>query len=158
MHRLMAVLLVAMSVGCASRPSNLGVINQTRNMGNATAAETYEKTSLVLTMHQFEIEHESGPPSMYFQTRWRDRAPFEDEIAIGINGARIRATVTARKRSQTSLMGEFYAVDLVIEQRVRFINANIWVQDPPPTASAREYAEQIAADLRRELDIGVRRH
>jgi hypothetical protein len=159
MRRLMALTLIAMSAACASGggSNSPGVINNTRGMGNATAIETYEITSRILTMHQFEVEHEAGPPTIYFQTRWRERHPFEDEVRMGIDGARIRATVRARARSQTSLMGEFYNVDLAIEQQVRFNDSNAW-EIRPATASAVAYAEEIAQDMRRALDVGVRRH
>jgi hypothetical protein len=156
MNRLVALLALTVLVGCGGARGATNVAHFARGVGQGTAVETVDKSMRVLTLHQFELEREEAAPNIYIETRWRDRTPFADEQGLGINAAQVRAMVRARPRSTTSGMGEVYAVDLTVEQRVRLMGSNEWVA-ATVTPEARAFAERIAEDLKRELDVGVRR-
>jgi hypothetical protein len=151
-----AVALIMLAAACGGQRGTSSVAHFGRGLGLATAPETIEKTHRVLGLHQFDIEQDEGPPSIYIETRWKDRTPFADEQALGIDAAQIRAMVRARPRSTTSTLGEVYTVDMTIEQRVRLMGSMEWVHHTI-TAEARAHAAEIAEMLRRELDVGVRR-
>lgn len=152
--RAIGVLSLALSLGCASRGSPAPEFSS--SIGTATEAEIFEMAHRVLALHQFEIEREQGSPSIYIETRWRDRTPFFDEAVLAIEDAQIRAIVRARPRGNTSVLGVLYTVDMAVEQRVRVMGSDAWVHMKPTPASA-EYAARIIEDVKRQLEIGVRR-
>jgi hypothetical protein len=151
-----AALAVLLLAGCGGRRGDASVAHFARGIGVATAAEAVTKSHQVLALHQFEIEREEQPPVLYIETRWRNRTPFQDEFALGIEAAQVRALVRGRSRSPTSGMGELYTMDMTIEQRVRVQGTQDWAH-VTVTDSARAFAARIVEDLRRELDVGVRR-
>jgi hypothetical protein len=152
----MAILAVVLVAGCAGSRGSASVAHFARGIGVATGPEAVAKSHQVLSLHQFEIEREEELPSLYIETRWRNRTPFEDESALGVEAAQVRALVRGRSRSPTSSMGELYTVDMTIEQRVRVRGTAEWAH-VTATDSARAFAARIVEDLRRELDVGVRR-
>lgn len=152
MKRVLLGLLVL--TGCATLGGRGADANFSREVGRATAPEVWEGAHRVLTMHQFEIEQETGPPQIYIGTRWRDRAPFSDEMERGIDEAQVRAQIRATARSDTGL--ELYTVNLKVEHRVRNAHTDEWIlMTASPKAEA--YSDRIASDLRRILSIGVHR-
>jgi hypothetical protein len=126
-----------------------------RDIGTATLVDAYDRSMKVIRQHQFEIERESREGMLYVETRWRDRTPFPDEQALGIGAAQVRMLVRANQRSGTSL-GELYNVNITIENRVQLRGTMDWTETVA-TREYRAYAQRIAEDLRRELDLGVRR-
>lgn len=155
MKRYMILAAILLLAGCGARGS-AGVAHFARGVGLATANDLAEASSRVFDLHQFEIEREEEAPNIYKETRWRARTPFDDEQALGVTAAQVRAIMRARPRSTTSALGSVYTVDLTVEQRVQTLTSDEWVSITV-TPAARAYAERIAADLRRELDVGVRR-
>lgn len=151
----LAVFCAISLTACASSGRTGG--NFTRNIGTATEAELLEMSHRVLALHQFEIERQEQGPSIYLETRWRNRVPFEDEAPLGVEAAQVRTIIRGRPRSSTSPMGLLYSVDIKVEQRLKVLSQADWVQNWH-TRTAAEYAGRIVEDLRRELQIGVRRY
>ena len=151
-----AIRLVCLTaaLGCASSGNHAAEFSS--DIGTATEVEIFEMTERVLALHQFEVERQQGAPSIYVETRWRDRTPFPDEAALAIEGAQVRAIVRARPRGNTSSIGVLYSVDMGVEQRVRVMGSDDWTH-MKPTPAAAEYAARIIDDLKRQLEIGVRR-
>jgi hypothetical protein len=153
---LMAVFALTVLSGCGSARNGSLTALFARGIGTATGPEAMDKTVQVLHLHQFELERHEGSPTIYIETRWRERTPFEDEQLLGISSAQIRAIMRGRPRSGTG-MGGLYTIDLTIEQRVRTDrNSEVWT-NMVMTDQGRAYAARIAEDLRRELNVGVRR-
>ncbi|TVP48455.1 MAG: hypothetical protein EA350_03320 [Gemmatimonadales bacterium] len=151
-----AVLFLFLS-GCASGGAGTsGSSHFARGLGVATAADLNEHGNRFMALHSFELERDEGPPSIVMESRWRERNLFPDERLLGIEVAEIRATIRARPRSGTSGMGEVYSVDLIVEQRVRVPGESEWNTEIS-TAQAEELATTMAEDLRRNLNVGVRR-
>jgi hypothetical protein len=160
MHTVVPMLALLALVGaCASSGgggSGTGGAHFARGIGVATATDLREQASRFMALHSFELYRDDGPPSIYIESRWRERNVFPDERLLGIDTAEIRATIRARPRSGTSGMGEVYNVDLIIEQRVRVPGEEEWNTDII-TEQAEELAVSMAEDLRRNLNVGVRR-
>lgn len=150
------LLCVSMTAACATGAGSAAdTARFERDVGTGSAADVMEKTQKVLRQHQFEVRERTEPPNIFIETHWRDRAPFEDEAALGIRAAQSRIVVRARARGNTPL-GELYAVNVAIETRVLPAGSTEW---SPNTATEqyRRWADGITADFRRELNVGVRR-
>ena len=127
-----------------------------RNVGQATPTTTRELTLRILTQYGFVIEQEQPIPNIVIQTRWRERVPFDDESALGIQHAQNRMFITARPRSATT-NAQIYSVDVVIENRVQLMGSQAWT-DASATPQYEKWANRIIEDFTRELNVGgVRR-
>jgi hypothetical protein len=152
------VFAVALLARCSARTSGPGQFRQDVGIGSAPDVITIARR--ILTQHRFEIHQEHLPPevgTIYIETRWLDRRPFEDEQSLGVETAQTRAIVSGRPRSPTSAQGAAYSVSLVVESRVRMMGADEW-SNQSVSDGARRYAAGIVEQLQRELTLGVRRH
>lgn len=159
MRSTMSMVALALALGlaaCASAGGSGSSSHFARSIGVGTAADIDQQGQRFMALNQFEMEREEAAPNIYMESRWRERSVLDDEYALGIDAAEIRATIRARPRSGTSAMGDLYTVDLIIEQRVRLANESVWTTETL-TEGARELAATMAEDLRQSLDIGVRR-
>jgi hypothetical protein len=154
--RCAAALMIPALAACASAASPANDARFERNVGIATASDAYAGAMKVIRQYQFEIERETQETQLYIETRWRPRNPFPDEQALGIGAAQIRMMVRANPRSGTSL-GELYNVNIAVESRVQVRGSTDWTETVA-TREYRAYAQQITEDLKRELDLGVRRY
>lgn len=152
-----APVLATLVAACAtSRGADANQSRFERAVGTATALDAYERSMKVIRQHQFQIERESRETGLYLETRWRSRVPFPDETALGINAAQVRVFVRGTPRSSTS-QGELFSVSIAIENRVQVAGSTDWTE-ATATRQYQDYARAIAEDLRRELEIGVRRY
>jgi hypothetical protein len=143
--------------GCASGSGGTsGSAHFARGIGVATAVDLQDYGNRFMALYSFELERDEGPPSIVMESRWRERNVFPDERVMGIEAAEIKATIRARPRSGTSGMGEVYSVDLIVEQRVRVPGESQWNTEVH-TPQAEELAATMAEELRRDLNVGVRR-
>ena len=127
MHRIAAIAVLFVATGCASAGPEANLSRFQRNVGQATPQFARELTMRIITQHGFVVEQEEGIPNMVIQTRWRPRAPFPDEEALGIQSAQNRMIILARPRSATN-NALTYNVDLVIENRVQLMGSEAWTQ------------------------------
>jgi hypothetical protein len=156
--RLLHVLPVALIVlvaACSARGTTANLTRFDRSVGIGTGPDIQERVTKVLNQHQFLVEREQEPPNLYVETRWRNRQPFDDEQALGISSAQIRLIVRTSARSSTP-QGQLFNVHLGIETRVRLQGGEDWTS-AVATPQYVEYTNLIFEDLRRELEIGVRR-
>jgi hypothetical protein len=127
-----------------------------RDVGNASLTDAMDRSELILARNQYEIEATDSIPFIRIETRWRPRAPFQDELALGITSAESRVIVTGRVRGETEV-GSVYNVQLVVENRVRVAGGPEWNLNTN-TAMFRGYADVMAEQLKTEFtNIGVRR-
>lgn len=155
--RLAAVMLAGgLLAGCASSGNGGADTRFERAVGTGSVTDVLERSMKVLRQHQFEIQQQMDAPNIYIETKWRARVPFDDEVVIGVRLAQTRAIVRAKPRG-TGGMGETYAVDVTIENRVQRTEGSDWLTDVA-TPLYRKYADQITSDFRNELTIGVRKY
>jgi hypothetical protein len=162
MRRAVALSVVVVAVmfsSCASARGAGPEANRTRfqrNVGLATPQYARELAMRIITQYGFVVEQEEGVPAMMIQTRWKQRAPFPDEEALGISVAQNRMIVHARPRSATT-NALTYSVDVVIENRVQLIGSDAWTE-ASATPEYEKWTNRIVTDFTRELNVGgVRR-
>jgi hypothetical protein len=127
-----------------------------RNVGQAQPNTARELAMRIITQYGFMVELEQPLPNLVIQTRWRERAPFADEEALGIQHAQNRMFITTRPRSATN-NALTHSVDVVIENRVRLVGSDAWT-DASATKDYEKWANRIVEDFTRELNVGgVRR-
>jgi hypothetical protein len=141
-----ATISVSLLTACASGGARVGSLSW--NVGEATAADAQDETIQVLRKYQYEIERQEGPPSIYIITRWKNRSPFNDEMAAGVQEARTRFIVEARRGSQL-----LYTVRLRSENEVRVGDT---FERAEPTPEFRAYASELSEELKAVLLMGIR--
>lgn len=150
------MLLCMLAAACAGRGTDADRARFARDIGPASTRDAYEKSMKVVRQHQFQVERETAPPNLYIETRWRDRAPFDDEQARGIVAAQVRMIVRGTPRTGGA-QGDVVNVQVNIENRVQLMGSPDW-NTASATPQYRAYAQTITDDLRRELSVGVRRY
>ena len=150
MKGMCALLLLALTLGaCASTGGGRSEV--TRSVGTSSRGELDETVRTILTRNQYVLEREQLETNMLYETRWRLRQPFADEVAQGATSAESRIIVRARPRSREA---NIYTVTVTFENRIRTGDGE-WVE-LVATPEFTKYAQDIAGELSRELVQGIR--
>lgn len=146
-------------IGCAgSSESRVTEERFTTTVGTATLSDlrdNFEKIVLDRYHYEYEIQRETTT-SLYYETRWKERSPFEDEAQRGIESVRTRVIVEGRPRTRRGDEGgELYSVRFTGEMRVRYLTSDEWIASPI-SREARNFFRSITRDLDVELRSGFR--
>lgn len=146
-------------VGCSGSLADLGRVDHT--VGHATLHDIVSEVPEVLRRHGYAIYHNRETSStLYIETGWRERAPFDDEAAGGAHYARTRFILRARKAGAA-----FYTLRLTSQNEVRGEpDASGDLAGLPPeswttmeaTSMYEEYVLAISEEIQLEVDAGVR--
>ncbi len=127
-----------------------------QNVGNATPRDVEQRTPRIIERyHYIVVRRETSERRMYFETDWRQRAPFEDEAARGISSARTRIIIRARQRGGAAGSSNLMTVDLIMENLALDERSGEWRQGVV-TDMFRAYAKEIADRLKDEYIRGIR--
>ena len=128
---LTVIIAFIMLFGCSStHKKKMNPTEFTANIGTATAYDIKTKTRRLLMRYQYEIVREEfSYDQLYFESEWRNRAPFDDEIDMGIVEGRMRITINAVPRTRSSITGnDLNVVRVYGENMVRFQGSDEWVR------------------------------
>lgn len=143
------VLFATVTAACASSGSAVRPVSQ--SVGTASRGDLDETLRQVLARNQYVLEREILETNMTYETRWRARAPFDDERELGATQAETRIVVNARPRSREA---NIYTVNMTVENRL-MMGSGDW-ETLAPTPEFRTYAQSIVNELSRELLQGIR--
>ncbi len=144
--------------GCASSRSEDEVAARyTANLGTATLYDFSLKTRQILDRYQFQVvRYESTTDLTHFETGWKPRFPFSDEIERGIEEARTRIFIQASPRGRSAGASDLSVVRMEAENQVRLRGSQEW-HHAPMSKMLREYLREFSDDLATELRTGLRR-
>lgn len=91
---------------------------------------------------------------IYFESEWKERDLFDDEVSKGIVDARTRIIVFSRPR--TAQASTLQRVSLEIENHVKFEGVDDWDRSVI-TDDTEDYFTDIERVLRTEFSTGIRR-
>lgn len=155
------MLTLLLNVGCSGSGAASGesaAHTFTANLGTATAYDFTLKTRQLLDRYQFRVvRYEATTDAIFFETEWKFRYPFEDEIQQGVEEARTRLTVTATPRVRATISSDLNSVRLEAENQVRYRNAVDWhytEMSEMLKAYLREFSDKLATEFR----AGIRRY
>ncbi|MFQ5605389.1 MAG: hypothetical protein ACE5HS_19145 [bacterium] len=149
-------LVVALStVMCAASRTASSVGQYTTEVGLATEFDAVDKTRRLLDRHHYELFREENDASgIYFETRWKERQPFEDELFLGITAARTRLIIRARPKSRFGTgMSVNYRIKFFAENEVLTQAAGEWTREPLST-ELKNYLKMIANEFKTEFKTG----
>jgi hypothetical protein len=140
--------------GCASTEG--AAPTQSWDLGLATPRDASQKSIEVLRNYRYEVEREEGPPNIFIVTRWQQRAPLDDEAAVGADLAQTRFIIEARARRRNPQGEDLFTVRLRVENRLRLDGPmSDWVEHPL-TPDFRDFAAEVAGEIRASLQTGIR--
>lgn len=152
---IISLIIIGLFVGCA------GVSQDQYRDFRVSAGESNktvipEKLQRIIDTYLYEIvRFEESPVSMMWETGWRTRAPFADEMAQGITEAQTRLIFTGRPKSGGGGSGSIFRVHLTAQNMVRIGYAGEWIR-VPNTKQYSAYIREIAYSLKTELDMSQR--
>lgn len=156
-HRILPVLaLLAFSSCKISQDSAISQPNfYKERLGNASAQDVVTYTEKILIRHSYALDRREIDNVVYYETQWKERLPFADEVELGITSARNKIIITTRPymRGETTplLTVEFTGIT-----EVKFSNFIDWRKDEA-TTEATKYLSNISYELRNELISRLRR-
>ena len=119
--------------------------------GQVTESDLFIRLPRVLARHGFLLqEGRHYGRKLYFETQWKDRKVFSDELAAGYEAARTQVRFDAR------WTGRLYVLNIAVDNQYRTPGGH-WVQGPV-TEMFDAYAREIASDVRLEIASGIRRY
>ena len=147
-------------LGCASSSNTEAGANvkaYTTNLGTATLYDINQKTSLILDRYQFQIiRFESSTDMTYYETEWKSRYPFEDEIDQGVQQARTRIIIQATPRARGALGADLSTVRLQVENQVRYRDGVEW-HYAAVAGMLKSYIKELIDNLTTEFRTGIRK-
>jgi hypothetical protein len=119
--------------------------------GAVTDTDLFTRLPRTLMKHGYLIERqEQHSRAFHFETQWKTRAPFPDEMEQGIESARTQLRIRALWD------GRLYSLHFEAQNRVRGSNNQWHTQAPSPMTS--QYLHEIATDLTLDLASGTKRY
>lgn len=153
---LAAALLAGSFAGCVGPFSSDSNVLE-RSAGHASGPDIVTKIPQTLRRRSYTI-HDSRRTgrTIYFETNWKSRQPFEDEADSGADLARTRIIVRARQSA-----GKLFALSIEAQNEVRGVpDAGDWAGESwstiPATEMFRGYARELIEEIRLEVDAGLR--
>lgn len=136
-----------------------------RSIGRATYHDILTEVPAMLLRYEYAIYTTRETSStVYIETDWRSRAPFDDEAAAGADFARTRFVVRARRAAAA-----FYSVAITAENQVHMgapadsvpiqegVGIDGWTT-LPATPMFQTYVEEIMTEIELKVDAGLRTH
>lgn len=147
----------AVLTACSGALAHLGTIDQT--VGRASFRDIMVEVPAVLQHHGFAIYQDRQTSStVYLETGWQERAPFDDEAKAGVDYARTRFIVRARKAGPAT-----YRLTISVENQVRALEDTASGITPrwstmPPTDLYQTYVQEITTEIAMKVDAGLRKY
>lgn len=149
---LASVILVLQAAGCAATragPETPSVYEA--DLGRTSFETITQEVPRILNRYRFFLYRgENRETTIYFETEWKPREPFEDEAALGFAEANTRIIVEARKSG-----ARLWRVNFTAENRLRRALSTDW-EEPPVTEMFAEYMRRIVQELERDLRTRIR--
>ena len=103
---------------------------------------------ILLRKYQYQFDREEENPRLiYFETAWKSRSVYADEVDAGIREVQSRIRISAKARH----VGQ-YKIDIYAENNVLYEGKD--EMGPGPLSQmCRKYFDQIAEDLRTEFRL-----
>lgn len=151
--RLMAsVILALLAASCAAtRAAPEAVSVYEVDLGRSSFETIVQQVPRILNRYRFPLlRGENRETTIYFETEWKPRDPFEDESALGFAEASTRIIIEARRSGAT-----LWRVRFTAENRLRRPTSREW-EVPPLTEMFSEYMARIVQELERDLQMRIR--
>ncbi len=142
-----ALSLALLLAGCGA---SLGRQNRA-DIGRATLRDIQLHVPEVLADHGYSIhQRRETRTSVYYDTSWLYRAPFDDEAERGVQEVRTRFIVQGRRGG-----GDFYDVEIRVENSVRgILPSGDW--SPLATPDFEDHMRSVSDELMMNINAGVR--
>jgi hypothetical protein len=154
-----AVWLVLAAGGCSGSAGSDKDVRPdlyTANLGTATQLDFREKTRKMLDRYQFQvIRYEQTTDATFFETEWKMRYPFEDELQQNVEEARTRLIITATPRTRAPMGSDLHTVRLEAENQVRYRDGRDW-HYLQMSEMLKAYLKEFCDKLSTEFRSGIR--
>ncbi|MFQ5750705.1 MAG: hypothetical protein ACE5HI_01800 [bacterium] len=140
---------------CAGNRSKSNFGEYSTDVGLATEFDAVDKTRRLLDRHHYELFREENDASgIYFETRWKERKPFDDERIMGIVSGRSRLIIRGQPKTRFgSGMAVSYRIKFFAESEVLSPTTGKWTREPM-SDMLKNYLKMIADEFKTEFKTG----
>ncbi len=151
---LSSIFIAGFLAGCSSSERVTSNTHRS-NLGTATETDILRTVPRIFDRYNFTVYREEATmDGIYFESEWKERDLFDDEVSKGIVDARTRIIVFSRPR--TAQASTLQRVSLEIENHVKFEGVDDWDRSVI-TDDTEDYFTDIERVLRTEFSTGIRR-
>lgn len=155
-HFLVAAAFSLAACGGKASLASRGGVDET--IGRASYNDIVTEVPLALRRHGYAIyNNRETSRTLYIESSWQSRAPFEDEAALGASMARTRFIAQARRSGP-----KIYTLQISAENQVQGVAHVSGSQAPadwatiPPTEMYKTYVLEIMTEIKLKVDAGLR--
>lgn len=150
-------IILFLIIGCSTGKETIQRTNvYSTNVGTGHSTNINSNVTQLLTRYNYEVYRSYSEDSeIYYETSWKIRDMFDDEILIGYNDVRSRIIIRARPRGR-DLPGSLalYSVNFTVENESRFDTLE-WTSIQL-SMEARNYFREASLELKALLESGFR--
>ena len=151
-YRGLILLLIFISTGCAgsgSGKNGAGGKSYSSQIGISYRAEIFGIIEhILLNKYRYQVSRqEESPRQIYFETTWKERSLFADEVEMRIMAAQTRIILRATARH----IGQ-YKIQLFAENEIQYEESKKW-HSGLMSKELKQYFDRIAGDLRHEFKL-----
>lgn len=143
------ILLLAYT-GCAGSGSGTnGSGSYSAPLGIAIRSDFFGVILVTLVnRHQYQqVRTEENPREIYFETAWKHRPVFADEVDMQIEAAQAKIIVRGITRRDNKMKVQFY-----VQNRFQYEGRQLW-DSGPISENLREHLDELADELRTEFKL-----
>lgn len=142
---------LAILAACASGGGGDSDTEYDRSLGRITYRTLAEGVDKIFRKYTIPIyRQEEQYATVYIESEWISREPFESEVAQGAVAARSRFVINGRRSS-----GPVFRTTITVENQVRTESYPEW-RALPVTSDFTDWAREIVSDLEAEVRTGIR--
>jgi hypothetical protein len=157
MKSIITTIILLLLIGCSTGKETVNRTNiYSTNVGTGHPANINSNVNQIFSRYNFEVYRSYSEDSeIYYESSWKGRDRFDDEILLGYDDVRSRIIIRARPRGR-DLPGSLalFSVNYTVENESRSGSLEwIPVQLSP---EAREYFREMSLELKALLETGFR--
>ena len=156
--RLIVPIVILAAIGCAASSGGSSSATTYRtDLGTATTHDFARHTRRMLDREQYAVEQaDSSANYQNFKTRWRQRYPYDDEIAMGVVEIQTQLTVRARSRGAGGGgSADLRTVEMIAQNMARLSSSDQFILTVY-TPTFTDYIDEIARELKTDFSTGIR--
>jgi hypothetical protein len=157
MKSILSIIILLLVFGCSTGKETVNRTNvYSTNVGTGHPANINTNVNQIFSRFNYEVFRSYSEDSeIYYESSWKSRDRFDDEILLGYDDVRSRIIIRARPRGR-DLPGSLalFSVNYTVENEARSGSLE-WtpVQLSP---EARDYFREMSLELKALLDSGFR--
>lgn len=157
MKSILTAVILLLFIGCSSSKESISRTNAySTNVGTGHPANINSNITLIFSRYNYEVYRSYSEDSeIYYESSWKNRDRFDDEILLGYDDVQSRIIIRARPRGR-DLPGSLalFSVNFTVENQYR--SGTLEWMPAQLSQESRDYFREVSLELKALLETGFR--